>query len=318
MELTFRTATPAERLYTEGQSTQIAGQTGYIGHLRADMGGDGQGFFKTWQSHRESLDTEKFQQEFEGVLDSLVDGRQYSGFLKSRDTMRAYCQEHPESGFHDGFDFGFRADTAQYSYLIRLKPYDGEKNLSISCYRRDWLDRHMIQAEKGIRFITPDYKEKFRILDGGMVRITRPDGSCIDRVCRYIDDCHMEIGTGWDSLFHICQFAEQMERCNNTVIPLRDTLPDKCYAVLPGSDEIIIVKKGEKGYYRTDKYGHDRADAISIVNESNTGGGVTRAQAAAMLAGSMFGWDTPAADPQNYDGQGQPIKPRRPDRGDAR
>ncbi len=46
MELTFQTATPAERLYTEGQSTQIAGQTRYIGCLRADMGTDGKGFFR--------------------------------------------------------------------------------------------------------------------------------------------------------------------------------------------------------------------------------------------------------------------------------
>ena len=37
-------ATPAERLYTARQSTQISGQTGSIGHLRADMGGDGKGF----------------------------------------------------------------------------------------------------------------------------------------------------------------------------------------------------------------------------------------------------------------------------------
>ena len=45
---------------------------------------------------------------------------------------------------------------------------------------------------------------------------------------------------------------------------------------------------------------------------------MTKAQTAAMLAGSMFGWEAPAADPKNYDEQGQPIKPKRHDRGDAR
>ena len=92
---------------------------------------------------------------------------------------------------------------------------------------------------------------------------------------------------------------------------MRSTLPDKCYAVLPSNDEIIIVKKGESGYYRTNKYG-------PIVDEDNERDGVSRAQAAAMLAGSMFGWATPAADPKNYDSRGQPIKPRHHNRGDAR
>ena len=41
MELTFQAATPAERLYTARQSMQIEGQTGSIGHLRADMGHQG-------------------------------------------------------------------------------------------------------------------------------------------------------------------------------------------------------------------------------------------------------------------------------------
>ena len=157
MELTMQTATPAERLYTSGQSTQIAGQTGCIGHLRADMGADGKGFFKTWQDHRQNLGTEEFHAEFESVLNALVGDEQYGGFLKSRDAMRDFCQKRPESGFNEGFAFGFRADTAQYSYLIRLNPYKGEENLFIYCYRRDWLDGHMKHAEKGIRFITPGY-----------------------------------------------------------------------------------------------------------------------------------------------------------------
>ena len=83
MELTFRTAAPGERLYIARQSTQIEGQTGSIGHLQADMGEDGKGFFPKWTSHRENLDTEEFQQEFEEVLEALVGDEQYGGFLKS-------------------------------------------------------------------------------------------------------------------------------------------------------------------------------------------------------------------------------------------
>ncbi len=236
MELTFRAAAPAERLYIAKQSTQIEGQTGSVGHLQADMGEDGKGFFPKWTSHRESLDTEDFQQEFEEVLEALVGDEQYGGFLKSRDAMRDFCRGHQESGYDSGFAFGFRADTAQYAYLIRLHPYKGEENLFLYCYRRDWLDRHMEQAEKGIRFIGPHYKELFRIPDGGQIRILREGCAPIDRTCRYIDDCHVEVGNGWDSLFHICQFAEQMERCHNEVIPLTPPLPEKCFIMMAGQN----------------------------------------------------------------------------------
>ena len=317
MELTFQTATPAERLYTARQSMQITGQTGSIGHLRADMGGDGKGFFPKWNSHRENLDTEEFQQELEGVMEALIGDGQYGGFLKSRDAMRDFCQEHPESGFNEGFDFGFRADTAQYSYLIRLNPYSDEKNLSICCYRRNSLDRHMKQAEKGIRFITPHYEEKFRVADGDSVRIRCQDGRVLDRVCRYIDECHVEVGTGWDSLYHICQFAEMMERNSNSVIPLRNSLPLVCYGKVPEKKTIVMFARGSDNW-RSAHFVTKGRTSQKLVDELNGELGVTKAQAAAMLAGAMRGWADPAADPKNYDEQGQPIKPRHRDRGDAR
>jgi len=46
--------------------------------------------------------------------------------------------------------------------------------------------------------------------------------------------------------------------------------------------------------------------------------GVTRAQAAAMLAGVTQGWTSPAADPNRYNERGRPVKPRRHERGGSR
>ena len=126
------------------------------------------------------------------------------------------------------------------------------------------------------------------------------------------------MGSGWDSLFHICQFAEQMENCKNTVIPLRSSLPEQCYVYLPTSQEIGIVKKGESGYYRSDLSPVYGENGQEFVDELNQRGGVTKAQAAAMSAGSMFGWGCPAADPKSYDENGQLLKPKHKDRGDAR
>ena len=305
MELTFRAAAPGERLYIARQSTQIEGQTGSVGHLRVDMGEDGKEFFPQWTSHRENLDTEEFQQ--------------YGGFLKSRDAMRDFCREHPESTLDHGFfSFGFRADTAQYACLIQLHPYKAEENLFIYCYRRDWLERHMEQAEKGIRFIDPHYKELFRIPDGGQIRILREGCASIDRTCRYIDDCHVEVGNGWDSLFHICQFAEQMERCHNEVIPLTPPLPEKCFTVQPSSGELIVIERYKPGYQVSPMAHFKGKTPQQTADVLNSNMGVTRAQAAAMLAGVTQGWTSPAADPNRYNERGRPVKPRRHERGGSR
>ena len=318
MEVTIRPMTPQERMYSYTQSQQIMGQTGCIGHLRGDLDSGGKGFFTSWDDHRADLKTDAFKAELDDVVNAMRFDPQYGGVFKDRQSLGAYCYHSPESSFGNDREYGFRADTAQYSYLMRLNPNRGEYNLYIYCYRRDWLDRHMKQAERGIRFITPSYKELFRIPDGDSIRIIRADDTHTDKTCRYIDDTHMEVGSGWDRIFHICEFAEQMEQCGNTVVPLRSSLPEQCYVYLPTTQEIGIVKKGEAGYYRSDLstvYGEDGQD---FVDELNHNGGVTKAQAAAMSAGSMFGWATPTADPSNYDEQGKLIKPKHTDRGDAR
>lgn len=168
----------------------------------------------------------------------------------------------------------------------------------------------MRQAEKGIRFITPDYKELFRIPDGDRIRMTLPSGETLEQTCRYIDETHLEVG---NNLYHICEFAERMQHNGVKTIPLRSSLPEKCFSVLESTGEMIVITKGEKGYTPMGIFPQDTSprEGVTAANAAN---GVTKAQEAAMVAGSMFGWDTPAADPKNYDEQGVPIRPKAKDR----
>lgn len=69
---------------------------------------------------------------------------------------------------------------------------------------------------KDIRFIDSHYQELFRIPDGGSIRVTYADGESEVRKCTYIDDYHTQIG---NSVYHICEFAEKMERINAAYKP---------------------------------------------------------------------------------------------------
>lgn len=304
VEYEKRAMTEAEDEYAFSQSFQIAGQTGLIGYLRADMGSDGNGFYSTWTGWRDDLKTQEFKDEFDDIINSL---REQGDILYNRAALFYYCRSTPQARMNtDGEYYGVRVDTEKHSYLMRLSPSRGEYNLYCYCYRRDWLNDHMRQARRGIRFITPNYEEKFRLNDGDKIRIILSDGEQMERTCRYIDDYHVEIG---DISFHICEFAERMEQNGSTVIPLRANLPEYCYAIREDTGGIIIVKKGEKGYYDPNVLSKSREESREIVDEYNRKLGVTKAQAAAMYWGSLYGFDTPGADPRRFDVNGNLVKP---------
>ena len=315
MDMTLWAATPTERLYAYDQSARIARQCGSPGCLFGELDNTLSVFFPNWTRNDPAEDTPEFRAEFNAVLDLLRSGARYGYVLKNRALMNVYCLNHAEAKCNRGWDYVFRADTQDNSYLIRCTP-DDEDNIHahVYPYRRERLEHHMKQAEQGIRFITTDFKERFRIPDGDMVRITRPGGTYTDQMCRYIDSYHMEVGR---SLYNISEFAGQVEQNGGSVIPLRSSLPERCYSITSTADEIVIITKGEM-YRRPAGVYAEGVTAREGATAANEAMGVTKAQEAAMLFGSMYGWDKPGADPAHYDEQGAPNKPKHTDRGDPR
>jgi hypothetical protein len=94
---------------------------------------------------------------------------------------------------------------------MRLNPNKGEYNLYCYCYRRDWLDDHIRQARRGIRFVNTNFSVEFTIPDGAKIHVVFPDGQQYDWMCRYIDDYHVEID---NTIYYILEFAERIKREN--------------------------------------------------------------------------------------------------------
>ena len=313
--MTTRSLTKAETLYTYRNSQQISSQTGLVGYLRADMGTLGTEFFTTWNGFRDDLNTDDFKSDFDTVINAF---RENDGFLSNRDRLETFCVNNDNVyAYNTGVDYGVRCDTDNYAYLMRLNPYQGNYNLYCYCYKKAWLDSHLEKAAKGIRFIDSHYNELFRLADGDKIIIRKPDGSCDTRnglrdcpaayVCRYIDDYHLEYGR---NIRHICEFAELLESTGNIAVPLRASLPEQCYTYVAGMNMIAVINKGEIGYSDALKSYVKPAETRADVERLNNERGITKAQYAAMLQGSRFGFDKPDAIPDNYTSNGK-LKDKR-------
>lgn len=78
-------------------------------------------------------------------------------------------------------------------------------------------------------------------------------------------------------------------------------LPPISFSTLPTTGETIKITRGESGYGAL-------PDAYMTADELNEYFDITKAQAAAMKIGSMFGWEVPGADPKRYDETGMLIR----------
>ena len=87
-----------------------------------------------------------------------------------------------------------------------------------------------------------------------------------------------------------------MEGCDEVDL----SLPEICFSTLRTTGELIILKRGTRGYFPANFPDEDREANQHMAAEINQRLGVNRFRKLAMECGSMFGWDVPGADPQSY------------------
>ncbi len=94
-----------------------------------------------------------------------------------------------------------------------------------------------------------------------------------------------------------------------TCLAAEKDLPEACYGILLYTGERILIRFGADAYEIFPQYGADRAENRKYAEEMNASQKLTVMQVAAMENGVIFGWDTPMADPKNYDEKGHFYMP---------
>ncbi len=101
-----------------------------------------------------------------------------------------------------------------------------------------------MEAKKMIRFITPEYKERFHIPDGSYIRVRYDWGDAVLKPCKYLDDYHVQVGC---CTYHICQYAEMMQK-NGHRYDQEPVIEGSEAAWRVGNDRYLFLQQNDGGY----------------------------------------------------------------------
>ena len=144
-KLHIRPLTEQEQDYTYTQERRILEDSGCVGHLRVDMSSAGDSFYTDWTDHVHELNDSYFKKEFDHIINELRENPEYGNILTSREDMKKYCDAFAGEAAFGGNPpvYGFRADSDNWSCLMRLDPAPGNYAAYIYAYDKDSLDEHL-------------------------------------------------------------------------------------------------------------------------------------------------------------------------------
>ena len=136
-----------------------------IGHLRGYLDNSGC-FIHSWTDHNADIKTQEFKDEFEKLVNSLR-----KGHLKNSKNLIKYCYGGDAVNVDSMGSVGYRIDSENYTYYIRLNPHRGEYNVYIYCYMRIFkeLPGGIIVVKK---FPKQPWQGSYRVYRGGVHEVT--------------------------------------------------------------------------------------------------------------------------------------------------
>lgn len=161
-------------------------------------------------------------------------------------------------------------------------------------YIKDMFDYELANHEYGYTY---DLTDTLEALD-----LTKDDINKDERLKHGLDLALKRYKELNEAKINYIKRPEQLNEAKEGLVPVSE-LPDMCYGVLPSDASIIIIKKGEKGYYKTNKgYEQEYADitdwnerndkADEVANRLNAQIGITPEQRMSMELRSMNGnWE---------------------------
>lgn len=139
--------------------------------------------------------------------------------------------------------------AARNWYLFELSTDDRKAIQEVSLKHLDTIPQSGIRRRRiwepetlpkdDIRLINSHYDDLYRIPNHGIVQIDFPDGISYTSRVEHLDEYHFDLG-GLGNVYHICQFAESMERNGATAYPEIQTQDDEGAWELGGKGYLVI------------------------------------------------------------------------------
>lgn len=229
MELNIHPFLPEETPYFYKQCKELDEKTGNIGCFTGRFEEPSSNLVSDWTNHTPRLNTAEFADDFNNMVDTL---RQ--DMLKSRKDLRIYCMDHPDCMMLDSAstdpDYGFRINTGIYSYMLRCNFSSPYYTFVLTAYSFLALDRNMREARNGVPILDLQGYERFRMPNGGKLKVTSLDGFSGFCTVRYLDQNRLVLFDEFHkgTIHSIRELPEWAAVNKYRLVPVNQSIRDSC------------------------------------------------------------------------------------------